>query len=239
MIVSRSREYHVSINRVARWCAWYTRGLAPEVRDERRDEIASDLYEHGIYADQIGMKPKEVSRQIVSRTARGFLADLAWRRRQLRDTTDVAASGFGSAGSLPTLAYSLGLVLFVWGGFVLTRVVISMGRGEWGWNADLAVTVLLSFLAAGCALLMFLRARTRSLGALWMMIAIYGLIRYGSKALVYSSASFSNLFYTTPNWDLLNLGMVAGLALFYLAMFLWWLPEQSAPNQQAALATHA
>ena len=239
MIASRSREYYLSVNRVARWCAWYTRDLAPEVRDDRRDEISSDLYEHGVYADQIGMKPKEVSRQILSRMARGSLADLAWRRRQLRDTSDVAASGFRLAGSLPVLAYTLGLVLFVWGGFVLTRVLISMGRGEWGYNADLAVTVLLSFVATGCALLMFLRVRTRPMGALWMMIAIYGLIRYGSKALVYSSASFSNLFYTTPNWDLLNLGIVAGFALFYLSMFLWWLPEQSAPNQRTALAAQA
>lgn len=240
MSASRSREYHVSVNRVARWCAWYTRGLDQEVRDDRRDEIASDLYEHGVYADQIGMRPKGVSRQILSRTVRGSLADLAWRRRQLRDTSDVAASGMGLVGSLPILAYTLGLVLFVWGGFVLTRVLISMGRGEWwGFNADLAVTVMLSFGAAGCALLMFLRVRTRPLGALWMMIAIYGLIRYGSKALVYSSASFSHLFYITPNWNLLNLGMVAGLALFYLAMFLWWLPAQSAPNQRAALAAQA
>lgn len=58
------------------WVGWYTRGLADPVRQERRDEIASDLWEHRADADG----RRITSLAILSRTLRGAPADLSWRR---------------------------------------------------------------------------------------------------------------------------------------------------------------
>jgi hypothetical protein len=62
------------------WVGWYTRGLADPVRQERRDEIASDLWEHRADAD--GRRITGLA--ILSRTLRGAPADLSWRRRHRR-----------------------------------------------------------------------------------------------------------------------------------------------------------
>jgi hypothetical protein len=55
------------------WVDRYTRGLAPEVRDRRRAEIESDVYEHA---------HSEVASDgsVLWRTLRGVPADLSWRR---------------------------------------------------------------------------------------------------------------------------------------------------------------
>ena len=104
MTVMTTGEYHRAATKVARWCQWYTRGLTPDVADVRRDEIASDLYEHGVYADEIGCSPRALQRSIVMRAVRGIPADLSWRFAQ---TTAAREGEFTvrsrlAAGSLPS-----------------------------------------------------------------------------------------------------------------------------------------
>lgn len=229
MSASRTLEYHRSVSRVAKWCAWYTRGLSPTVAEARREEIASDLYEHGAFADEIDLPPRRLARAILLRAAFGAPADLSWRRNQTRaaTTADGALAQALARGKLPVFAYLISAVLFVWGGFVVTRVAVSMMRGEWWPQSDLAASVVLSSVACGCGLLLLRRARTRSIGALWLMFAVYGLVRYGGKALVYASATYSHLVFTVPGWNTLNLGVIAGLMIFFLAMAIWWWPSTS------------
>lgn len=235
MSASRTLEYHHSVSRVAKWCAWYTRGLAPTVAAARREEIASDLYEHGAYADEIGLTPRRLSRTILLRAVLGVSADLSWRRSQARaiPTAEGALARSLARGRLPVLTYLISAVLFVWGGFVLTRVAVAMMRSEWWAQSDLAASVVLSSVVCGCGLLLLRRARTRSIGALWLMFAVYGLVRYGGKALVHVSATYSHLFFTVPGWNTLNLGVIAGLMLFFLAMAIWWWPSGPARTTAA------
>lgn len=223
---------------MAKWCAWYTRDLTSTVAEARREEIASDLYEHGVFADEIALPPRRLARTILLRAVLGVPADLSWRRTQTR----AVPSGEGALaralarGKLPVLAYLISAALFVWGGFVLTRITMSLLRGEWWAQGDLAASVLLSAMVCGCGLVLLRRARTRSIGALWLMFAVYGLVRYGDKALGSVSATYSHLQATVPGWNTLNLGVIAGLMLFFLAMAIWWWPSASTrPTETSAL----
>jgi hypothetical protein len=58
----------------------YTRGLDADVRDARRAEIDSDIFEH----QQIGTNHRQhrTGAAIAGRTLRGALGDLAWRREE-------------------------------------------------------------------------------------------------------------------------------------------------------------
>jgi hypothetical protein len=58
------------------WTAIYTRGLPEEVAARRRDEIASDLFEH---ADELGPSTGQ-QLAVVGRVLWGIPADLSWRR---------------------------------------------------------------------------------------------------------------------------------------------------------------
>lgn len=63
------------------WTDRYTRGLAEEVRDRRRAEIASDVFEQVQMASTASSSPGTA---IAWRATRGIPADLAWRRQEKR-----------------------------------------------------------------------------------------------------------------------------------------------------------
>lgn len=65
-----------------RWVHFYTRGLPPHVRHERRDEIASDVYEH--CASSPDALDHGVRVAVVGRTLRGVPGDLMWRLEEGR-----------------------------------------------------------------------------------------------------------------------------------------------------------
>lgn len=75
-----SRFDDVAARLVRRWVRRYTRGLDPTVRDTRRAEIESDLWEHRREADSAGLRPRQTGLEIVARMVLGMAADLGWRR---------------------------------------------------------------------------------------------------------------------------------------------------------------
>jgi hypothetical protein len=64
------------------WVAWYTRGLPAEVRDARRAELRSDLFEHRRHAAAGGQRRLRWSLQVGGRVVRGVPDDLWWRFAQ-------------------------------------------------------------------------------------------------------------------------------------------------------------
>jgi hypothetical protein len=60
------------------WTDRYTRGLSDEVRERRRGEIASDVFE------QLHTASDERDSSLTWRTMRGIPADVAWRRQEKR-----------------------------------------------------------------------------------------------------------------------------------------------------------
>jgi hypothetical protein len=76
------------------WVALYTRGLPGEVRDARRAELRSDLFEHRRHAAAGGHGRLRWSLQVGGRVVRGMPDDLWWRFAQQaasRPATEVAA----------------------------------------------------------------------------------------------------------------------------------------------------
>jgi|GEM_PF-2178993 len=75
------------------WVAIYTRGLPSEVRDARRAELRSDLFEHLRQASSDGQGRLRWSLQVGGRVVRGMADDLWWRFAQQaagRPATEVA-----------------------------------------------------------------------------------------------------------------------------------------------------
>jgi hypothetical protein len=62
------------------WLRWYTSGLEPSVRYDRRAEIRSDLAEHSSCRSTEGWSERRIARERLLRTVLGAPADLRWRR---------------------------------------------------------------------------------------------------------------------------------------------------------------
>jgi hypothetical protein len=56
------------------WVALYTLGVEADARNRRREEVASDLYEHEVYASG-----RSIAGVVAARFIRGVPADIAWR----------------------------------------------------------------------------------------------------------------------------------------------------------------
>lgn len=61
------------------WVSFYTWGLPPDLRDSRRSEIESDLWEQQSDAARAGGSNREVAWVAIHRLVRGMPADLVWR----------------------------------------------------------------------------------------------------------------------------------------------------------------
>jgi hypothetical protein len=64
---------------VSAWARLYTVGLEPAVRDSRREEIDSDLWEHAHAGRRVGAEPPSVAGQMLARCLLGIGADVSWR----------------------------------------------------------------------------------------------------------------------------------------------------------------
>jgi len=69
----------LAVSAVRAWTRLYTVGLPPELRDRRRDEIESDLWE----SVQDGRKDTTLAWQIWARLIGGLADDLGWRSEQV------------------------------------------------------------------------------------------------------------------------------------------------------------
>ncbi len=72
-----------SVGGFTRWWVWlYTLGLGPEPREERRAELASDLWEQGAAARAAGVPEARTAPLILARCLLGIPSDLTWRAEQ-------------------------------------------------------------------------------------------------------------------------------------------------------------
>ena len=234
MSVLNSMPYHHAVSRVSRWCSWYTREVDDQVAGGRRDELASDLYEHAVWADEMGTTPRAAARAILSRALRGAPADLSWRRAQRRRLALAEPAAYrarrleGVAASLVLLVASAQLA---WGVFVLSRIAISTVAGDIRPGSATAITVALFTVISGAGVVLLARPRTRFWGSLGMAISSFGLVHFGLYQLYSLSATVGALTYSMPAWDLASTGVIAGLTLFFAAAAIWWWPaRRSVPS---------
>jgi hypothetical protein len=64
---------------VRAWTRAYTAGAASEIRDARRAEIESDLWEHVRAGADAAAEPRAIAGQVLARCLLGVGADLSWR----------------------------------------------------------------------------------------------------------------------------------------------------------------
>jgi hypothetical protein len=66
------------------WVRWYTRRLPTDVAEERRAEMASDVWEHVADARRARRNRWAIDVEVIGRVLSGVPADLSWRRGLLR-----------------------------------------------------------------------------------------------------------------------------------------------------------
>jgi hypothetical protein len=93
------------------WTATYTRRLPEDLREQRREEIDCDLWEHQRLADLQGEPARSTAAAILLRLIMGIPADLAWRieagaSARSGKGTLMSASNFVKAAVLTGIALS-------------------------------------------------------------------------------------------------------------------------------------
>lgn len=119
--MNRSPEPSLLVRAVEGWVAFYTRGLPSEVRDARRAELRSDLWEHLQSASGDGHGRLRRSIQVGGRVVRGMADDLWWRFAQqaaVRPPTEAAARRRNLLAWLfdwvVSPAFAIGVLLTTW-----------------------------------------------------------------------------------------------------------------------------
>lgn len=231
---SRSNSYHFSVRLVSRWAAYYSRDLESQAAAERRDEIASDLWEQGSHADARGASSLATGASILWRTARGVPADLSWRRSRLSrvaSTGAVEPRGWSGRGGLVAAAAITAAVLTL-GVSSIARVLANVIQGV---PLPSVVTVASASLASvllACGMILLLRVRTRWLGAAWIGAIAPIVVLFGSLVFIELSATAQWYYYSMiafgPSWwAVVSAAGLAALVLFYLALAVAWFPDRS------------
>ena len=154
------------------WLAFYTAGLAAGVRQDRRDEVRSDLWEHRDDAERHGRPVGSIEAEIALRCLRGMGADVAWRRRQQHARPLPARVAIGMGWTVAALGCAL--LVVVPAGIVAGYAISPAMRSDPHW---------IPFLLTGTAIVavqvfgMALAVRRRRLGltvvgvGLWSVVA--------------------------------------------------------------------
>jgi hypothetical protein len=133
---------------VLRWVAFYTRGLPSEVRQDRRDEIADDLWCQRDDAAEAGRDDRSVGGEILARLLLGVPADVGWRLEQRGSGDKRAPVGNPASGSraAAVLAILGGIGWLIW-------PILQGVYGEAGWaNPSTAWLLMLTVVGGTWAL---------------------------------------------------------------------------------------
>lgn len=133
--------YRIAELIVLAWVRVYLAGLPGQVREQRRAEIASDLYEHRLHAQEQGRSPAAAALHLLARCVAGALDDLTWRTEE-----GYALGGTGMLQMMRSPSTYLNYVLFMACAAML--LPIGIGLGVVGFvGAVVGVTVPAAFVA--------------------------------------------------------------------------------------------
>jgi len=125
---------------VTRWVRCYTRRLPDPVADRRIDEITADLYDHVAHERADGTSDRRIALSVLSRMARGLVADVSWRNSVRSWKEDLMQSLVAKLAAALALA-ALGVAAMVYGGnddapgLVLIGLLIVVGAFVLGGRA--------------------------------------------------------------------------------------------------------
>ncbi|MCZ6544702.1 MAG: hypothetical protein O6913_03230 [Chloroflexi bacterium] len=113
------------------WVRAYTTGLPRPIGQDRRDEIASDLWEHAADAGASGAGARTTAAQIFGRAVLGMPADLSWHLGELKGDT------------MTTMPQRLTVIVFGLFGFLSllmgVGMVVGLTHGNWDVSSDSAL----------------------------------------------------------------------------------------------------
>jgi hypothetical protein len=186
---------------VRRWVALYTRGLPTEIRQERRDEIDSDLWSQLYDAAESAGVGESLAGDIITRLVFGIPADLSWRLEQQFVSSNRVAPEMKSTTGTRWIA-----AMAIIGGVGWTIGLVLQGLVGRGWPADARGWLLFfgvvggTWMLAGATFALVTefqdRIRTRgaafgSIGALLGAVSVLGLfgaivaLPFGTAVLVW------------------------------------------------------
>ncbi len=94
------------------WVRRYTRDVPPAMAERRIGEIRADLHDHIAHERAQGIGDRRIVYGIVSRMARGLMADASWRRvarpakgHRMTPSLAILATVLGVAAGLAAIAY--------------------------------------------------------------------------------------------------------------------------------------
>jgi len=162
------------------WARWYTRDLTPAIAGDRRDEIASDVWEQA--AAQADRPAAVLAASIVGRVVRGIPADLAWRWN-VRPARSGVRAPLIVRGAVATAVVLAGIELGL-GSLALGRVVIGLGRGEPLPSETTVASTIAGMIVLLAGLALVARLRTRALGLLVLGLGAAVTVHFAALALV-------------------------------------------------------
>jgi hypothetical protein len=127
------------------WIRLYTVGLPRGIRDERRAELESDLWEEWCRGVELGLGAVAVARSVWTRWLLGIPDDIAWRIELIRMRSRPAATSRVRLAGL-----TAGVVLAV--ALVLVVVIVNTIQYNEGTQPSGAAASILLFLALAVAL---------------------------------------------------------------------------------------
>lgn len=135
----------------------------------RRDEVASDLFEHASYYTVVGTPAREIACQVGGRLGRGIVSDISWRLEAGR--RGEAAVELGRCAPMPwiTSAFLVAVLLFA-----SLLLVLSAWMGD----AMLGGVMVGMFGAAAMFVGLYLSSWRSTTGAL-LCVAGSGAVGYG------------------------------------------------------------
>ena len=191
------------------WARRYTAGLPHPYGAERRAEIDSDLAEHHLARRADGWTHRRISRERLTRLARGAPADLAWRHELLhRATNRVLAGATGAATTAASLLVAAFHFLFA--AYLLGTTSLAERRFLGGLDAYAeevgrpVASVIAATVIGGLGLVLMVAAVTRPVSPLI------------ANAVTISVASLSVMFFWLGVWPVALVavaGSVTDLAL--------------------------
>ncbi len=140
---------------VDRWTRLYTRRLDDETARARRDEIASDRYDHIAAARAAGLTSAATSRALAARMLLGVPADLSWRRHHLRDERRAVGKENAMARQAPDqrgwLAAAAGILVVSWILLIAVLSGLSSVANDWPtiWTSVFFFVVVLTVAVVG------------------------------------------------------------------------------------------
>jgi len=122
------------------WVAVYTSGLPPELRDSRRAEIDSDVWEQQRTADLLNQPQGETSLQLLARLVLGIPSDVTWRleaAHSAQSERSISVSESGTMRILVAVGVVVALFLVVAGIAAIADALVQgdLASGQAGYGA--------------------------------------------------------------------------------------------------------